>query len=569
MSLYYEAAAVLANADKVGGSLKSRLYKQKDLKSSPAQIFALVAESSKWSIVLRDVVEKSGLLTEEKKLTPVLALLLAHDLLLKNGIVAPANHVLKLAINRHKARLQAEFTKTRIRLGYSTVAALKEAVRDGALEDSPENAVRHPRWVRINTLKTTLAEQLATTFAGYQKTEDLAAILTASGNAKILLEDPHIPNLLALPSKADLSKSSAYTKGQIIFQDKASCFPAYLLNASPEDGDVVDGCAAPGNKTTHLAAICSERSQLADALAQGVVAFEKDPARALILKKMVKLASADKLVSIKASSDFLAAKAGSNEFANVGALLLDPSCSGSGIVGRDDIVKLHLPSASLSANTDRPQSKGKKRKREPEKETQPDTDATLQLETDDTAPEETPLEGKLAERLQALSTFQRRILEHAMRFPNARKITYSTCSIYFEENESVVFNALASTIAKERGWRILKREDQVEGMRNWKKRGVWEDGKMEDNLNSEMKVEALEGCIRCEKATEDGTMGFFVAAFTRDGGSRQDVLQMTGAGDDEDEEWNGFSDAEIPTPAPELMAQATGKTRKKKKKHMN
>lgn len=67
MSLYYEAAAILANANQIGGSLKSRIYKQKDLKSSPAQIVALVTEASKWSAVLKDVIEKSGLLIEEKK----------------------------------------------------------------------------------------------------------------------------------------------------------------------------------------------------------------------------------------------------------------------------------------------------------------------------------------------------------------------------------------------------------------------------------------------------------------------------------------------------------------------
>ena len=67
MSLYYEAAAVLANPHAVGGSLKSRIFKQKELKSTPGQIFALIAEASKWSAVLKDVIEKCGLLAHEKK----------------------------------------------------------------------------------------------------------------------------------------------------------------------------------------------------------------------------------------------------------------------------------------------------------------------------------------------------------------------------------------------------------------------------------------------------------------------------------------------------------------------
>ena len=67
MSLYHEAAAVLANADNTGGSLTSRIFSKKGLKSSPGQIYALIVEASKWSLVLKDVVEKCGLLAAERK----------------------------------------------------------------------------------------------------------------------------------------------------------------------------------------------------------------------------------------------------------------------------------------------------------------------------------------------------------------------------------------------------------------------------------------------------------------------------------------------------------------------
>lgn len=67
MSLYYEAAALLANSDNAGGSLKSRIYRNKDLKTSPAQLFALISEASKWSLVLKDVIERCELLAKERK----------------------------------------------------------------------------------------------------------------------------------------------------------------------------------------------------------------------------------------------------------------------------------------------------------------------------------------------------------------------------------------------------------------------------------------------------------------------------------------------------------------------
>lgn len=47
-----------------------------------------------------------------------------------------------------------------------------------------------------------------------------------------------------------------------------------------------------------------------------------------------------------------------------------------------------------------------------------------------------------AERLQALSGFQRRILSHALRFPAVQRLVYSTCSVHQEENEDVVHAVL-------------------------------------------------------------------------------------------------------------------------------
>lgn len=67
MSLYYEAAAVIANTESKGGSLKNRIFGKKDLKSNPGAVFALCAEATKWSAVLKEVIEKSNVLKLEKK----------------------------------------------------------------------------------------------------------------------------------------------------------------------------------------------------------------------------------------------------------------------------------------------------------------------------------------------------------------------------------------------------------------------------------------------------------------------------------------------------------------------
>ncbi|KAH6644481.1 S-adenosyl-L-methionine-dependent methyltransferase [Boeremia exigua] len=582
MSLYYETAAILENPDKIGGSFKARIFKKKDLKSKPGQIYALVAEASKWSRVLKDVIEKCAVLKEERKLTPVLALLLTHDLLLsKSGVAAHKDHVLRLAIERHKARLSAAFTKARISYKFPTLEAFREAINAGDLDpdDSEEGEKsRHPRWVRVNTIKSSLQAQMDSTFKGYEKVDTIGEILRARGSKKIYFEDPNIPNLLALPSRINLTKTPGYVKGEIIFQDKASCFPAYLLDLQEGDGDVIDGCAAPGNKTTHAAAIVSSQNAGRE---RKVIAFERDKGRTEILKKMVKLAGADSIVTVKGSSDFIAAKPNSPDYESVGAILLDPSCSGTGIVGRDDAIKLHLPSPSATLADPPKSSKSKKRKRDTKSAPEtPEANPELTLDLDDTAHEEVPLDAtdKLAERLAALSSFQLHILTHAMRFRAARKITYSTCSIHFEENEGVVLQALATSVARERGWRILRREEQVSGLRGWERRGEWVDGKVGGGVaEGKEREDVLEGCVRCDKGTGEGTMGFFVAAFVREGEDgeqgehtaeevadlRKPAAPTAEQDGDEEEEWDGFSDDEA---AADLKAKAEAAVQEQEKK---
>ena len=67
MSLYYEAATFISESSDLSDSLKSRVYNAKGLKSQPAQLFALLSETSKWGSVLKEVVEHSNLLKYERK----------------------------------------------------------------------------------------------------------------------------------------------------------------------------------------------------------------------------------------------------------------------------------------------------------------------------------------------------------------------------------------------------------------------------------------------------------------------------------------------------------------------
>jgi len=71
----------------------------------------------------------------------------------------------------------------------------------------------------------------------------------------VVVEDNHIPGLLLLPPGTDLHAHPLVVNGQLVLQDKSSCFSALALVGSDsgyEGGDVIDACAAPGNKTSHL-----------------------------------------------------------------------------------------------------------------------------------------------------------------------------------------------------------------------------------------------------------------------------------------------------------------------------
>jgi len=71
-------------------------------------------------------------------------------------------------------------------------------------------------------------------------------------------------------------------------------------------------------------------------------------------------------------------------------------------------------------------------------------------------------------RVKALSNFQLAILSHALRFSGAKRVVYSTCSIWEQEDEGVVMRILGKKELREMGWRLESR-DQV--LPTWERRG--------------------------------------------------------------------------------------------------
>lgn len=195
--------------------------------------------------------------------------------------------------------------------------------------------------------------------------------------------------------------------GEIIIQTKSSCIPAYLLKKVIESDrklskfDIIDSCSAPGNKTLQLSEYFNQSK---------ILAYEINPKRFELLNKNIEMFNFNENIQ-PLNEDFLSTDPNDKKFSKIKAILADPSCSGSGTAhnslidyqdGDDNILKKEC-SVSISGSY---------------------------------------IEQDQISRLKKLASFQIKILNHSMKFPNVMYVSYSTCSIFMTENEYVVNKVL-------------------------------------------------------------------------------------------------------------------------------
>ncbi|KAL0086074.1 S-adenosyl-L-methionine-dependent methyltransferase [Phycomyces blakesleeanus] len=445
MEFYKHAATILEKLGLHQGTIKGLVIGDPKVRDKK-KMYALVCETLKYKQVLNEIIEASDILKLEKKLTPTLALVLIHDLLFtKRGIPVPITVPLKKCVQKHQARLKAELAKIKIKRKASTNADL--------VSQKVKDAVHIPRYARVNTHKTTMEKAIkAFEKEGYTYIDTPDDLRTLE--PKTFCRDLHLNDLLVMSPKTDLHIHPLYVSGQIILQDKASCFPAHVCQATP-GAHAIDACAAPGNKTSHLSALMKNTGQ--------IWAFDLDSRRLDLLKRLTTKAGCKNITPVHGS--FLETDPKDPKFANVEYLLLDPSCSGSGIISRLD----HLVD---------------------DEDEQEDNEAAEQSRED---------------RLTNLSEFQTSIIQHALKFPKAKRVVYSTCSIHAQENERVVKEVLESNPEFE-----LASRDTV--LPTWERRGIPEE--MDGNTGR------ADAVVRTIPA-EDLTNGFFVACFVRKSGEKR------------------------------------------------
>uniref|UniRef100_H2Z202 SAM-dependent MTase RsmB/NOP-type domain-containing protein n=1 Tax=Ciona savignyi TaxID=51511 RepID=H2Z202_CIOSA len=331
MALYKSAEEVLTQVTTYKSSVKKSLFASKF--KNPKQLAALVMETLKYKVILEEILEQTKLLKQSKGVSHNLALFLLYDFLIGKGIQCGGK--LKKFVSSRKSMLNSAFARMKIR---------KKVAKNEDLIETKHPLL--PKYLRVNTLTTTFKKM-------------------------VFSVDPDISNLLVFNPKTDLHAHQLYKNGSLIFQDKASCLSAFVLDPAPHT-HVIDACAAPGNKTSHLAAIMNNTGKL--------FAVDRDRDRVKIMERQLQKANVQNCEII--NSDFMKLNPTDPKFQKVECILVDPSCSGSGIVSRD-------------------------------LENQKDTNAEL--------------------KFYAWTS--------CVRF-QVKRVVYSTCSIHQEENEDVVKSAL-------------------------------------------------------------------------------------------------------------------------------
>ena len=343
--------------------------------------FALASETLKYKTVLAKVMDLAGVSAESLDVgSQGMVEVLCYELLIGAGSIRGGGQVKRKLIDKLdelKTSLASEMTMAK---ASSVEQLLPERVR---------MAQALPQYLRINPLQLSAL--------GMNEEQVVAAI---KEHCSAAYKDEHIPHLWALPPRTpSFATHERVADGTVVVQDKASCFPSQVLADAWQGGDVVDTCAAPGNKTSHVAAGLFElAAQSAGKKGKGhaklvagtVHAFDKNERRAALLSRRM-LAAGASGVSVRCA-DFLTVDAVADDaLSDVRALLVDPSCSGSGVlrdIGRAGDVEWS------------------------------------------------------PERLQSLQTFQIQVMLAALSFPRAETVVYSTCSVHAEENEAVVEQVL-------------------------------------------------------------------------------------------------------------------------------
>ena len=188
-------------------------------------------------------------------------MVLTYDLLLGQGV--KPHGPLERAFLQQADSLRASAAEVAAAAGATSFQHLASSQSKGLDQDG----IRH---LRVNVLLATVQEVVS------WLAEPPACWPQKHQRSIHAKRDKHLPDVLAVPRAVDLHDHPLVLAGKIALQSRASCMPVHALQLQP-GWHVLDCCAAPGNKTSHAAAVVSA--------AGSVLAFEKDAKRCKLLQR--------------------------------------------------------------------------------------------------------------------------------------------------------------------------------------------------------------------------------------------------------------------------------------------
>lgn len=160
---------------------------------------------------------------------------------------------------------------------------------------------------RVNTLKTTRA--------------DIEEVLKDAGIevSKVTWSDEAF--IVENATEKELQELDIYEKGEIYLQSLSSMLPPIILDPK-ENLDILDMAAAPGGKTTQMAALTGNKAH--------ITACEMNKIRAEKLKYNIQKQGASSVYVMETDSRRI------NDFFSFDQVLLDSPCSGSGTLNIEE-----------------------------------------------------------------------------------------------------------------------------------------------------------------------------------------------------------------------------------------
>jgi 16S rRNA (cytosine967-C5)-methyltransferase len=218
---------------------------------------------------------------------------------------------------------------------------LRKVLREGVelpADDNPKGAAihhSHPEWLTLLWWDWLGADETRALLAADNEPTELALRINPLAGVDVDLEGRREDDALVVEGALDVLAHPLYAAGAITPQSRASQLVARAVDPQPGER-ILDLCAAPGGKTTHLAALMGDQGE--------IVAVERHPQRAQALMAQAQRLHAGSIrVQVADAKDITPELLG-GAFDRV---LVDPPCSGLGTLSSHPDLRWHASPESI------------------------------------------------------------------------------------------------------------------------------------------------------------------------------------------------------------------------------